>query len=493
MNHEMLQQVLRCPTLPSLPAVAVRVLELTQNVNVSLDELGRTIQSDQALSAKILKTVNSSFYGLRRPCTTISQALVMLGLSTVKSLALSFSLVSAIPTSGRDFDYISYWRRDLYTAVAAKAIARRAGVLQEDEAFLGGLLQDIGVMALFQALGPDYFALVKAAGHHRALVRNEMAELALDHPDIGAMLAQRWKLPAELVMPVRYHEQPTAAPTAYAELVRCVGLGNTAHDVLTDRDPVAALTTFKLHAYEWFGLDATAATELIDHIAAGVREIGPLFKLDTGPYPDAAAILARAQEQSARLASIPAPARPAFGGILSDEERYDPLTGVLSAGAMLVEGDDVFDAARRAGRSVAAIEIGLDAFPAIAARSTADADALLVEVAHLIQAHFRAAGGFIARSSPSSFTVLVPGLDPVGTVRAGSEARAKIAAQSVSWKIPALAGHPVTASVGTAATGAGPSRYTRVQQLLTAARRAMDAAASEGGNNVKAFVPRAAA
>lgn len=493
MNHEMLQQVLRCPTLPSLPAVAVRVLELTQNVNVSLDELGRTIQNDQALSAKILKTVNSSFYGLRRPCSTINQALVMLGLSTVKSLALSFSLVSAVKTSGPDFDYVGYWRRDLYTAVAAKCIARTAGVLQEDEAFLGGLLQDVGVMALYQALGPGYLEIMKSAGDHRGLVAAEMATLALDHPDIGAMLAQRWKLPDELVMSVRYHEAPTAAPAEHADLVRCVGLGNIAHDVLTDADPSRAVQLFKLRVYEWFGLDVGAADELIERIAAGVREIAPLFKLNTGPHPDAKAVMSKARERIAQIEAQPASPRPAFGGLLSDEERYDPLTGVLSPGAMLLEGEEVFEETRKSGKSIAAIEIGLDSFEGIAANGSADGDALLVEVAHLVQAQFRPAGGFVSRSGPSSFAVLIPGLDPVGTVRTASEVRAKIAAQSVGWKIAALQGRSVTASVGTASTGTGPSQYARVQQLFTAAKRAMEAAAAAGGNSVKAFVPRAAA
>src|SRR5579862_3133213 len=114
MNQELMDRILRCPSLPTLPAVAVRVIELTSNAGVSLDELAGVIQHDQALTTKILRTVNSSFYGLRRPCSNISQSLVMLGLSTVKSLALSFSLVTTLHgTQAEGFDYVSYWRRGL--------------------------------------------------------------------------------------------------------------------------------------------------------------------------------------------------------------------------------------------------------------------------------------------------------------------------------------------------------------------------------------------
>src|SRR3982751_5373593 len=127
MNQDMLERILRCPNLPTLPTVAVRVLELTQNVNVSMDDLTATIQNDQGLAAKVLKTVNSSFYGLRRPCASISQAVVLLGLSAVKALALGFSLVSAVGEADDEFDHVAYWRRGLYTAVAARAIAKQAG------------------------------------------------------------------------------------------------------------------------------------------------------------------------------------------------------------------------------------------------------------------------------------------------------------------------------------------------------------------------------
>jgi HD-like signal output (HDOD) protein len=272
MNEELLEQILSCPALPSLPAVAVRVVELTQRPDASLDDLAATIQNDQALAAKVLKTVNSSFYGLRMRCSTINQALVMLGMSTVKSLALGFSLVSSVPNdTGDEFDLTAYWRRGLYTAVAARCIADAAGKVYADEAFLGGLLQDIGMMAMHQALGERYDKLAAAAGPHRRLAKAELAELDVQHADIGAMLTERWKFPPELVLPVKYHERPTAAPAEHADIVRCVGLGNMAHDVLTDADPGPALRRFQIHAQLWFGMGPDESEALLTRIAAGAR------------------------------------------------------------------------------------------------------------------------------------------------------------------------------------------------------------------------------
>src|SRR5262245_6791812 len=120
MSAPTLEQVLSCPNLPSLPTVAVEVLALTAKSNADLNEISRVVQNDQALSAKILRTVNSSFYGLSKPCPTITRALTYMGLSTVKSLVLGFSLVDWTRQGEGGFDMIDYWRRSAYGAAAAR-------------------------------------------------------------------------------------------------------------------------------------------------------------------------------------------------------------------------------------------------------------------------------------------------------------------------------------------------------------------------------------
>ena len=175
MTPELLDKVLSCKKLPSLPAIALKVIELTQDERVPVKMIGDTIANDQALSLKVLKTVNSSFYGLRKPCSSINQAIVMLGLSAVKTLALGFSLVSSLAKDkAAGFDYDAYWRRALTTGVAAKIIAGEARCGSDEEAFLGGLLQDVGMIALYQALGEEYAKLLVEAGtDHRRVARLE--------------------------------------------------------------------------------------------------------------------------------------------------------------------------------------------------------------------------------------------------------------------------------------------------------------------------------
>ena len=188
---KLLDRVLQSPRLPSLPTIALRVLDLAQQPEVDFRHIADAIQHDPGLSPKILKTVNSAFYGQAREISTVSRALQVLGLNSVKTLALGFSLVGNLQESqGKSFDHVAYWHRSLYTATAARILSRRAGIVQQEEAFIGGLLQDMGMVALSQALGDEYAAVLeKAGGDHASLRDHERQMLGLDHAEVGAALA----------------------------------------------------------------------------------------------------------------------------------------------------------------------------------------------------------------------------------------------------------------------------------------------------------------
>jgi HD-like signal output (HDOD) protein len=124
-----IERVLACPNIPTLPVVAMRILELTSKQDVSLREIAAIIENDPAIATKVLRTVNSSYYALSRRCASIQQALAFLGLQTVKGLVLGFSLARSINGGGDDevsFDFLEYWRRSLYSAAAAREIPMRS-------------------------------------------------------------------------------------------------------------------------------------------------------------------------------------------------------------------------------------------------------------------------------------------------------------------------------------------------------------------------------
>jgi diguanylate cyclase (GGDEF)-like protein len=470
MNRDTLDKILRCPELPSLPAAAVRVIELTSDPNVSLDELGSVIQNDQGLAAKVLRTVNSSFYGLRQRCATIQKALVMLGLGPVKSLALGFSLVSSIGQKrDEDFDYVAYWRRGLFSAVASKFVAESAMSKIGDEAFLGGLLQDVGVMAMYKALGADYAAALKATeGDHRRLVRIELERFELQHPDVGALLAQRWKLPEQLVMPVKYHERPTAAPIEGEEIVQCVAVGNLVHDVLTDADPAPAMRRLYERCDQWFGLTGERVDALVRRSAEATRQMSSLFRLDTGAFADADEVLQRARAQADRLVQTPAaPQAGRVESLLIDSARTDPMTGAVSRAAFPEAVRLAVTAAHTASTHIGLLMVRADGLRELVDRGDATGDDAALALATLLAEGVGLEA--VCRLGPDLFAVIIAGADDPAVQSASARVRQR-------WNSVRPAGHELALSVGAGSRPPGASVASTAQTLIDAASRSLTAA-----------------
>src|SRR5690606_37304253 len=237
-----------------------------------------------------------SFYGVRHKCSTVNQAVALLGLGAVRCLSLGFALVGAIgDEADSDFDYAAYWRRALVTALAARRIAGARGLAVADEAFVSGLLQDIGMVAALRALGAPYARCVRDAGPHHRLATAELAMFGAQHAELGAALGRKWGLPDELSVPIRYHERPSAAPAEYRRLAQCVALGNLVHDALMAGDQGQRQQAFARQAEQWLHLDERRCAEITRSTADAAVELAGLLRLDTGSWPDVKSMLAAAE------------------------------------------------------------------------------------------------------------------------------------------------------------------------------------------------------
>lgn len=497
MDSELLQEILSCPSLPTLPAVAVRVLELTADPDVRMDELARTIQADQALAAKILRTVNSSFYGLRRRCTSIEKALVLLGLGPVKGLVLGFSLVTALKQDkDAGFDYADYWRRGLETAVAGKLIADRLEFGCADEAFLTGLFQDIGMIAMFRAMREPYGEVVASAPTHADLARAEIKAFETHHAEIGAALAESWRLPAELVIPLRFHDRPTACPTEHSRTARCVAAGNLVHQVLISPDPTDALRELYRRAEQWLGLNEEAVDALVGEAGEAARELGTLFELDTVNMPNPRDVLARADRQLIRMARenrIESFALRELSGVLAGEQGRDPLTGLLDRDAFGQAVRAAHPAARGGEIELTVAQFAVDGLGEMLARHGQHAqDEVVLGVTVMLLGAFEPMGGVVARVTETDFAVVLP--------RSGRRAACD-AAQGVcerfgpgvrGW-LPEIADadRVVRISAGVATMDEGTRELFATPEMLVAATsRAVQAARGAGASCVRVFVPR---
>jgi len=194
--------------LPTLPAVAIEVNKMLLDYDTTIDKLSDTIEKDQAMVSKILKLVNSAFFGLRGKISNISHAIVVLGFNTIRNAVVSISIIDAFSVKeGLDgFDITDFWKHSLAVAVTSKYLAEKTGIHPADDCFVAGLLHDMGKIVLLQHF-KDLFQKVWQAvkENNLSFYEAEKREIPVDHARIGGHLARKWQLPTALVDAIQYH------------------------------------------------------------------------------------------------------------------------------------------------------------------------------------------------------------------------------------------------------------------------------------------------
>jgi putative nucleotidyltransferase with HDIG domain len=227
-----IQRVLgKIDKLPSLPFIVSTLNDLIRNPNTSASDIHKVIMKDQALSARVLKLVNSAFYGFSERISSISHAIVILGFNTVKNVALTASVLNMFGGSetkdGENFDRKAFWIHSLAVAGTAKLIASRVRLPSAEDIFVAGLMHDIGKLVLDQFVHEQFvevLKVVKEKNIHIKEAENEVLD-GVNHCQVGAWLATRWKLPTALVQMIGFHHRP-ALDDQFLKPVSCVHLAD---------------------------------------------------------------------------------------------------------------------------------------------------------------------------------------------------------------------------------------------------------------------------
>ncbi len=205
-NRHAIDAVLdRVHELHSLPQVAVSILNLTRNIDYDVREVVACLENDPALAAKILRTINSSRYGLRREVTNLRQAVALLGQRSLRLVAMTFSLVDGLSRGSASQLCEEYWRRSITMATLSSRLAKLTGSLDHNDAYSGGLLADLGVLVLAQVKQDEYVKLALSTPHDGKLLRAEQEKYGFTHAELGAQLLSRWGFPEALVQSTRDH------------------------------------------------------------------------------------------------------------------------------------------------------------------------------------------------------------------------------------------------------------------------------------------------
>jgi HD-like signal output (HDOD) protein len=198
--------------MPSLPTTVSKVLEICNNPQTSPADLNRVISLDPVLVARVLKLINSAYYSMGQQVTNLVRAIIMLGINTVKNLALSTAVMSNLSSrkTVQGINMEAFWRHSLCVGVTSKYLAKYRNIdsRQVEEYFTAGLLHDIGKIPLNALLAQDYLLTIGAADRERiSLSRAEERKLGIDHCGAGALIVKAWRLEGAVGEAVMFHHK----------------------------------------------------------------------------------------------------------------------------------------------------------------------------------------------------------------------------------------------------------------------------------------------
>lgn len=494
MNDQLLQRIRQCPSLPSLPAIAMQVLELAQKADVDIAEIARIISKDPALSGKILRTVNSSFYGRSQHVSTISHALVILGLQSVKTLVLGFSLVSNLTKNkSNGFKHITYWRRSIYSATAARAIALKAGIVQQEEAFLAALLQDIGMLVLDQVLGDEYGAVYSKATTHQDLAAVEAAAIGADHAEVAGVIAEMWKLPPVLCVPVSQHHVPAEVKDpALRKITEVVNLSGQCADVFVDAEPAVAIKAVRAASLSYFEMSPADVDILLDEVGRKTKEVASLFEINIGAAVQYEAILKKANEALVEItlqSQLQANSLQQQNQELKVAATTDGLTGLANRKCFDDFLAEQFGVALKAAKPLSLLMIDIDKFKSVNDRFGHPAgDSVIRTIGRLLKTAARKQD-LAARYGGEEMVLILPGAPRAIASAIAETIRRAIAARPVQHEATTIS---ITASIGVACFEPG-SPISQASHLIRAADLALYNAKHSGRNCVKVFSLKSAA
>lgn len=214
--------------ISSLPHIAMRVMEVAQDPDASAAQLKKVLEEDVSLTARVLRCVNSSLFGLRNKVTNLQTAVAYLGFNQVRNLAVTASVAEifrggeAIGTYHRE----QLWRHLVSVGICARLIAMRQRLQNFEDAFLAGLLHDVGIVLLDQHAHARFCEVIAALDPNTQLVDIERGIYGFDHTEAGERIAASWKFPESSRDAIRYHHRAGDYRGEHGVIVRCVELAN---------------------------------------------------------------------------------------------------------------------------------------------------------------------------------------------------------------------------------------------------------------------------
>jgi HD-like signal output (HDOD) protein len=280
--------------LPSLPQIALRVANMMRAPDTSAADVEQVISSDQSLAARVLRLANSAFYGLPRSIASVRDAVVLLGFRCVSTLVLGVAASDMMAGGADDANILRVrrWRHALACATCARFLAKATRRADAEQAFVCGLLHDVGALVLDKQGGEARVQLVAACeAQGQPIFVAERAEFGFDHADVGGVLIERWGLPDALAVPIARHHSPEGASDdpAVADAARVCHLADAvarhlrlkvteAGRVYVPPEPAAVPAVAMPEVVDALGLDADSLQPIMEDAGRMASEQEEFFR-----------------------------------------------------------------------------------------------------------------------------------------------------------------------------------------------------------------------
>ncbi len=330
MNDELKQRLRSCSTLPTLPAVALKIIDLANDPDADIGKVCQLISLDPALAAKILKTANSPLYKSRCIASNIRQAIIILGTHAAIVIALSFSLAASLMKQPGQHNHAvnnnRFWRHSIASALACRALGEETKTrIVADDLFLAGLLQNIGMLAFATMVPEKYGSIIASASNHDNLLKIERDLLDIGHDELGYTLLKKWNIPDYICTAcLNSHSRPTPKKISInININSYVAVSNYIADYFLDPQDTEQLVKLTEAAKSWLYLDNKALMNVIDIMAVCLPSVENLFEIKIHSPKDIDAILSEAKEllTTQALREIRE---------LKEKTQYDELTGTYN-------------------------------------------------------------------------------------------------------------------------------------------------------------------
>jgi diguanylate cyclase (GGDEF)-like protein len=290
-------------SLPSMPGVAIELMEAIKKRDPDISHISRLISSDAALAAKILKLINSASYGLRIKVTSVDHAIRLLGLNTVKNLSLGLMLktnfITKIPGS---VNLSAFWKDSLVGAISAKMLSERLKIKTAEDAFFLGLLKDIGSLTLAHMFPEQYFlvhseTITKKISSHTA----ENKVFGFDHADIGALLIKAWGLPETFYIPIQYHHSVESLPKSCSSDIRVrsaiLHLSSLYIELIKGVNIPEVLCHITHYVKDYGFQDSIDSAKIGMEVIKQIKEMSPIFDIEFRDESDLESLIESAKSE----------------------------------------------------------------------------------------------------------------------------------------------------------------------------------------------------